>query len=257
MYRDDYPTCKETYATLCIERLVMRFAASMLSFVSFFLVSELIPAPMQLQARQFFGSSSEARQTSAAFRKFGNRRVKRTALDISIAPAINKIRPRTLKLVNGDALVLSIPIEIKNYSAKPVTMKLAHEWYGGVWPPTDLVVAVKMKQAGGEVWVDGPGYQVGEDGSVAMGTRLKPGETKSFDIRLNWPGTGSVPTEPLIDESKPGKYSIKFLLVFRANAGEEYLETQAFEVEVERDDHDPRNQLLWTRTNSSASLLPA
>jgi hypothetical protein len=113
-------------------------------------------------------------------------------------------------------------------------MNLTHEWYGGIWPPTDLFVAVQMRGANNTFWTDAPGYQVGEKGSIEKGTVLKSGETKTIDVRLNWPGTGSIPTEPLIDESKPSKYSIKFLLIFRAGASEEYLETQAFDVEVER-----------------------
>ena len=113
-------------------------------------------------------------------------------------------------------------------------MNLAHEWYGGIWLPTDLYAAAQPSDGKGKFWSNAPGYQVGEEGSADNLVTLKPGETKTLDIRLNWPGTGSVPTEPLIDESKPGRYSIKFLLFFKADGAEEYVESQAAEIEVEK-----------------------
>ena len=42
-----------------------------------------------------------------------------------------------------------------------------------------------------------------------------------------------MPTEPLIAEAKVGRYSIKFLLIFRVGSSEEYRKTQSFELEVE------------------------
>jgi len=80
--------------------------------------------------------------------------------------------------------------------------------------------------------LDAPGYLVGEKDSADSRVVLKPRETKTFDIRLNWPGTGSIPAERLIDEGKPGKYSIKFLLFFRVNGVDEYVESQPTEIQV-------------------------
>lgn len=45
---------------------------------------------------------------------------------------------------------------------------------------------------------------------------------------------GSIPTAPLINESKPGKYLIKFLLFFKIDDLEEYLESQEFNIEIEK-----------------------
>ena len=128
---------------------------------------------------------------------------------------------------------MSLPVAITNSSAREIRMNLAHEWYGGMWPPTDLFVAVQPAGVKDDFWSEDPGYQVGEKGSVDNPVILKPGETKTFDIRLNWPGTGSISTEPLIDEKKPGKYSIKFLLFFKMDASEEFIESPAAEIEVE------------------------
>lgn len=139
-----------------------------------------------------------------------------------------------MKLAWGLLPVLSLPIAITNTSKHEMRMTLAHEWYGGIWPSTDLYVAVQPSGAKEVFWSDAPGYQVGESGSADSPVRLKPGETKTFDIRLNWPGTGSVPTEPLIDESRPGEYSIKFLLFFKLADSEEYVESQVVNIEVQK-----------------------
>jgi len=139
-----------------------------------------------------------------------------------------------MKLAWGMLPVLSLPVAIANSSARQIKMNLAHEWYGGVWPSTDLYVAVQPTDGKDKFWLEAPGYRVGEKDSADALVILKPGETKTFDIRLNWPGTGSIPTEPLIDESKPGKYSIKFRLFFKANGSQEYIESQAAEIEVEK-----------------------
>lgn len=112
-------------------------------------------------------------------------------------------------------------------------MNLAHEWYGGIWPPTDLYAAV-VRDEKGKVWLNAPGYRVGEKDNTDNLITLKPGATITLDIRINWPGTGSIPNEPLIDESKPGKYSIKFLLFFKVGRSEEYVESQAMEIEVDK-----------------------
>jgi hypothetical protein len=76
------------------------------------------------------------------------------------------IRPRELLLVNGKTQVLSISVAIENHSGTVITATIAHEWYGGLWPPTDLYVAVKKRVEKHEVWVHRPGYLVGELGSI-------------------------------------------------------------------------------------------
>lgn len=158
--------------------------------------------------------------------------VNRTASDITIQLKTTKISARKLSSVNGEANVLSIPIEITNSSAQTISMNLAHEWYGGIWAPTDFYIAALIPNWEREmVWNQRPAYQVGNLDKINK-TILKPGKTITIDVRLNWRGTGSVPIEPLIDESKLGKYTIRFLLFFKAGVSEEYFETQNFNVEV-------------------------
>lgn len=189
------------------------------------------PSPVPRHSKQ---AVQENRIAEIFSRELEMRRARRTSSAISISPGIARLRPRDLYLTNGKTAVLSIPVEITNSSSRSIRMSLSHEWYGGIWPATDLYVAAQLSDAKGTIWATAPGYQVGEKGSAGSDTGLKPGEAKRFDIRLNWPGTGSVPAMPLIDESKPAKYSIRFLLFFKSGDSEEYVETQTFEVEVER-----------------------
>lgn len=216
----------------------MSFVSSSLSFtLTFLLGCGLTPMPKpspSLVVQQVKRSNEEMQGSEAFSRILEMRRVKRTSSAISITPKMAKIRPRNLYLANGKTSVLSIPIDIANSSSHSISLNLAHEWYGGIWPPTDLYVAKQLRGVKGTFWADAPGYLVGEKDSMGSKIVLKPRETKSFDIRLNWPGTGSVPTMPLIDESRADTYSIKFLLLFKANNSEEYVETQEFDVEVER-----------------------
>ncbi|MBV8858849.1 MAG: hypothetical protein JOZ02_18100 [Acidobacteria bacterium] len=177
--------------------------------------------------------AAEGQPSDAFTRELRDARAKRKASAILLTPQSRNIRPRLMNLAWGRLPVLSLPVTIKNSSAHDIRWDLAHEWYGGIWPPTDLYVAVRPAGGGAKFWSNGPGYLVGEKASADNLVTLKPGETRNFDIRLNWRGTGSVPFEPLIDESKPGRYSIKFLLFFKADGSEEYLESQAAEIEVE------------------------
>lgn len=127
--------------------------------------------------------------------------------------AVKKERPQ---LTNGKRLVLSIPIQITNRTKNRITATLAHEWYGGISPLTDLQIAVLHQTASAEYWRIGPGYQVNERGETNT-TKLDPGESIEINIRLNWPGTGSQPTEPLIDETVPGKYPVRAMFFYRQN----------------------------------------
>lgn len=216
----------------------MGIAASILAFTLTFSIGFRLVAPsptLNLSAAQPLILSAADVQSSDAFsRQLQDTRAKRTSSAISLAPRSSRISPRLMNLAWGKLPVLSIPVAVTNTSAHQISMNLAHEWYGGIWPPTDLYVAVQQGYGKGKVWSNAPGYRVGEKGTANNLVTLKPGETKTFDVRINWPGTGSIPTEPLIDESKPGKYSIKFLLFFEAGGSERYVESQAAEIEVDK-----------------------
>ena len=214
----------------------MRVVGSILSFT--FAVGcgfGTAPPPSILSAAQSVELPAVGVQPADVFsRMLQSRLVKRTSFAISLAPQVSKIRPRVMNLARGRLPVLSLPVAITNSSAHEIRMNLAHEWSGGIWPQTDLYVAVELSGVKGKFWSNAPGYQVGEKGSADRLVVLKPGEAKTFDIRLNWPGTGSLITVPLIDESKLGRYSIKFLLFFRANGSGQFVESEAADIEVQQ-----------------------
>src|SRR2546422_10924472 len=161
----------------------------------------------------------------------------KSTLNVQIVPEATTLHSRELLLVNGKTQVLSIPTAIENHSETTIVTTIAHEWYGGLWPPTDLYVVVKKRTEQDKVWLSSPGYLVGELGSTGSFTRVEQGGRRSLDIRLNWPGTGSCPTQPLIRDSEPGPYLIKFLLFFKAkNELRQFIETPEIEIEVCADD---------------------
>ncbi|HZS08415.1 MAG TPA: hypothetical protein VFD58_26515 [Blastocatellia bacterium] len=183
------------------------------------------------------GQKASAKPDSEVFAKeLEQRGVGRRASDIRLIPESTILIPREMMLANGKTQVLSIPLVIENHSSGAITSGLSHEWYGGIGPPTDLYAAARRERQSGSVWVTEPGYQVGELGTVAE-TVIQPGESKKIDVRLNWPGTGSEPHEPLIRDLKPGSHTIRFLLLFSTeNAGgfraRRYVETPEIEVEI-------------------------
>jgi hypothetical protein len=160
---------------------------------------------------------------------------KQTNYKVTIKPKATKISARKLKTaINGDISVLSIPVEIKNSSSQTISMNLAHEWYGGIAPLTDFYVAALVTNWEKKLfWYAQPAYQVGNLG-IINNTILKPKESTTIDVRLNWHGTGSSPTEPLIDEFIPSKHTIQFLLFFKTRVSEEYLVTEKFTIDVEK-----------------------
>lgn len=160
--------------------------------------------------------------------------VKRTNLDIKIKPKAFKFAFRKLKTaINGDTSILSIPVEITNSSSQTISMSLNHEWYGGIWAPTDFYIAAEVLDWEKKVvWDERPAYQVGNLDEMNQ-TVLKPNQSISIDVRLNWHGTDSVPIEPLIDESSSGKHVIKFLLFFKTDVSEEYVITENYTAYVE------------------------
>jgi hypothetical protein len=144
---------------------------------------------------------------------------------VTVTPKPNELSLRTVKSVNGAILMLSVPVEIKNVSQQPVTMRLNHEWYGGIPPSTDLIAAVLVKGPERATWIMAPGYQAGNHGTIDK-TVLPPGQTKRIDVRLNWPGTGSSPAERLIDETVSGTYPIRFLLFFESAGSRRFVESR-------------------------------
>jgi hypothetical protein len=163
------------------------------------------------------------------------RKAGHTNNDVRVELKATVIQLKQVSFQNRMISVLSIPVKITNYSRRAITTILSHEWYGGIPPLTDFFVAAQKTSGSMKMfWDTAPAYQVGNLGSITGKTVLKPQETITLNIRLNWYGTGSVPTEPLIEDSLPNKHVIKFALFFEADGSKQYLITQNFQIEVKK-----------------------
>ena len=157
-----------------------------------------------------------------------------TALDVRITATKKTIFPVVKKLTNGERDVLELPIRIENRSSQTITADLAHEWYGGEWPETDLGAAVKCSDDKSDNWRVCDVYRSGELGSKTKATVWKPGESHDFVLRMNWPGTGSVHGQPLIDANEPGKYTVQFSLVFKTGETRQYAVSSPITIDVQK-----------------------
>jgi hypothetical protein len=183
------------------------------------------------------GQMVGAAGASEAFKKLLQRRPAiSSSHDIRLIAEDTRAVVREMLLTNGKTKVLILPVAIENASSIPIMAGLQHEWYGGIWPPSDLYVAVRKESDSGAIWIERPGYLVGEESADSL-TTIEPGERRSVEMRLNWPGTGSVQTSPLIKESEPGKYTIKLLLIFKADPSMEFVgefvESDEIEIKVD------------------------
>jgi len=186
---------------------------------------------VMLASGQIIGKQSASEAFSELLRR---RQAASSSLNIKLTAEDTHAVVREMLLTNGKTKVLSLSVAIENDSPIAITAGLAHEWYGGIWPPTDLYAAVRKESERGSVWEEGPGYRVGEKGSADSLMTIEPGERRSIEIRLNWPGTGSEPLlSPLIKDSEPGKYVIKLLLIFKAGVSTEFVASPEIEIDVD------------------------
>ncbi len=140
-------------------------------------------------------------------------------LKIELSPAATVTRTK-------QSLVL--PLKITNASTDEITTTLAHEWRGGEWPLTGLYASVTPEKDE-ESKSFTPVYLVGEDPDAARAVILSGGKAIDLNLRMDWPGTGSVRAIPLIQA--PGKYMIRFVLVFELSGKQQYIATASKVVE--------------------------
>jgi hypothetical protein len=133
-----------------------------------------------------------------------------------------KIELTPAKTVSRKQKHLILPLTITNRSALEIQAKLAHEWHGGLWPPTAIYASVTPEDAK-EVRPLHPVYRWGEDGKETVATALPPGKSIELQLRMDWSGTGSVRAMPLMEE--PGRYHVRFALVFEAAGQQQYVIT--------------------------------
>ena len=140
-------------------------------------------------------------------------------LKIKIAPAAKMSRKEHVLL----------KVSLANESKEEIKTTLTHEWHGGIWPSTDLYASVTSEKEK-KARPFHPAYLVGEDQNAPRAITLAPGKTLDIFLRMDWPGTGSVPTEPLV--GAPGKYAVKLLLVFEVEGKKQYAATSSETLEL-------------------------
>jgi hypothetical protein len=147
---------------------------------------------------------------------------KTTAVTIRVEPGTNVAR------VSGG---LRLPVTITNGSARDINLTLPHEWHGGEWPTTDLYASVTPARTA----KSNPFHEVfrlGErPGESSSKVTVPPGKSVKVELRLDWPGTGSVPAVPLMDPASSGSYRVRLLLVVEGD-GKRYAVSGPMRVEL-------------------------
>jgi hypothetical protein len=163
-----------------------------------------------------------------------------------------EIAPSGKLASKGRALVL--PVKITNSSTDEIKATIAHEWHGGLWPPTGLYASVTPTKATKEAPFH-PVFLVGESSELTVPTLLGAGKSFELSLRMNWPGTGSVPAQPLIEAI--GVYRIHFILVFKAAGKEQYVVSPASAVELgaPADDDKPAVSLILSKATAKRGEL--
>ena len=62
---------------------------------------------------------------------------------------------------------------------------------------------------------------------------LKPGALARLDLRMNWPGTGSVQGGEIMKDKRAGAYQWRLVLLTGADKQRTYLASPKFDVRVE------------------------
>lgn len=155
-----------------------------------------------------------------------------TSLDLRISVVSKTITPVPKRLANGLTKVLELPIRIENFSTETIDSRISHEWYGGITIGNSLGAAVKKTNKSFGWWRTWSVYLSGEIGTMPESTIWKPGQSHEFLLRMNWPGTAEAGVWPLINATEPGKYDVRFSLVFTARGKSEYVVSPTTEIEV-------------------------
>ena len=143
----------------------------------------------------------------------------KSTLDVRFSPLETTITPTQITYSNGRrGTLLVLPVQLENHSDKVLKTEIAHEWHGGIWPPTDL--SVYMPNGRSAIY---PVFLVGESDSLTKPTILRLGESIRLNLRMDWRGTGSQPTEPLMNPSQSADYSLRFVLLFGDNKRKQYV----------------------------------
>jgi RNA polymerase sigma factor (sigma-70 family) len=152
-----------------------------------------------------------------------HKQVSLAGLKVELSPGSTAARKAV-----GLATPLVLALKVTNASPQDIGTTLAHEWDGGLPPRTALYASVtpekeKEPRAFAPVCLAGKGDAAKKDVTLAAGKAM------DLDLRMDWPGTGSVIAVPLIQ--KPGKYVVRVALVFEAGGKRQYAVSTPTEVE--------------------------
>jgi hypothetical protein len=126
---------------------------------------------------------------------------------------------------------LVLPVTIFNDAARDITTKLAHEWHGGSWPSTDLAASVTPKTTPKAVPFH-PAFLIGEQDKLTEKTIVPAKKSVTVEVRMDWPGTGSDPTEPFMSPKASGRYRVRLMLMFEADQQRQFIASPEQMVEL-------------------------
>lgn len=141
-------------------------------------------------------------------------------------PGVKASRARVILTVAKQVRVLanghiSLAVTIENRSSLTLKTSLAHEWHGGLWPPTDFYLSSTPSDSQ-KLREFHPAYLLGESPEATKPTTIPPGRSESVNIRMDWWGTGSVKGVPLMNLGARA-YKVYPLLVFTAGGKKQYV----------------------------------
>lgn len=168
------------------------------------------------------------------------------------------VRARS-ELKKQDIDVCVLPVTIENKSSQPIRTSLAHEWYGGIWPPTDLYAAVlRPAAAGRKADVEfKPVFLGGDRSELTKPTVVVPGKSTSVSPRLDWPGTGSVMGGEIVYPNRPGVYVVMFMLVFQTDGVRQYVVSEPIAFHYQQPDKDVTPKPAALKVNDPAGKTSA
>ena len=162
-----------------------------------------------------------------------HRKISRSELDVQITPKKTTIAPTEGKSRGEDIMILALQIEVLNNSQVTIESTIAHEWYGGEWPPTDLNMCVPHWEHEKTPFIH-PVYLVGETREMTEPTIIAPGQSLTFNLRMDWPGAGAGPAFFPMDKDVSRTYQLKMFLVFETDGKKQYAESPEMKIHVRR-----------------------
>jgi hypothetical protein len=155
------------------------------------------------------------------------KKLARSNLDVRITPLETSIRFTRLKNHTGQLQnILILPINIENRSKTVITSQISHEFNGGMWLPTDLAVYLPDGDRVEDLFL------AGETEGFDQPLTLRPNESARLDVRMDWPGTPSVPAFQFISLTESKSYSLRVVLLMGKEGNKTYIISREMNIDV-------------------------